>query len=82
MRVDHTRMKEDYDDLFSVLGRVNNFTYEIDVDEKAVSTFDERGCEERIKENGRRMENGSVQTQAQISSAKYDGRICSKTDKV
>jgi hypothetical protein len=36
MRVDHTRMDEDYDDLFSRLGRVKNFTYDINVDEEAV----------------------------------------------
>jgi hypothetical protein len=34
MRVDHTRMEEDYDELFSGIGRVKNFTYDIDVDEE------------------------------------------------
>jgi hypothetical protein len=36
MQWDQTRMKEDYDDLFSGLGQVKNFTYYIDVNEEAV----------------------------------------------
>jgi hypothetical protein len=36
MQWDQTRMKEDYDDLFSGLGKVKNITYYIDVNEEAV----------------------------------------------
>jgi hypothetical protein len=36
IEVDHTRMEQDNDELFSGLGRVKNFTYDSYVDEEAI----------------------------------------------
>jgi hypothetical protein len=35
-RIDHTRMENNSDDLFSGLARVRNFTYDINVNEEAI----------------------------------------------